>query len=384
VKYTLPAANSYYSLEIVKPNGEVFHANSMYSSSMINKETGWLAYELFDMDGEYKARIKISDYAKDYDFSNGAVSDWTTISFQKPEVSYDTPTNLRWLDDGTATWDPVDDEGVEYTVKLYKDSEYKFKRQHLTQTSYKPDLSQFAEGNWTFTVTVMGKLDYKNASAESEQSAVLGKKENITGLAENADGNWYLYEDGEINTEFNGLFCDSKVGWWLVINGKIAFDFNDLYYDENYGWWKITGGAVDFGYTDLYGSPTYGWWKVTGGAVDFGFTDLYGSPQYGWWLVTGGAVDFGFTDLYGSPTYGWWKINGGAVDFGYTDLYGSPTYGWWLVSGGAVDFSYSDIFKSSSVGNWKVAGGAVDFGYNGDYNSQRYEHCYVRNGQANF
>ncbi len=342
-------------------------------------------------------------------------SEIKSIEYTKPAEVLATPTGLRWdaRNAWTVAWDPVQDANY-YLVTVYKNGDMKARgiRAITEKSPYTTfDVSRtFSSADptadeYTFDVRAYNTdLDFRGCSEISARSAAYAGT-NLNGLAPGADG-WYLYENGKVNTYYNGLYYDDEVGWWLIFNGSVAFDYNDLYYDETYGWWKIVGGAVDFGYNDLFGSPaygwwkvtggtvdfgyselyespTYGWWKVTGGAVDFGYNDLYGSPTYGWWKVTGGAVDFGYTDLFGSPTCGWWKVTGGAVDFGYNDLYGSPLYGWWLVSGGAVDFGYTDIYNSPSVGNWKVSGGAVDFGYYGYYNSPKYGRCYVRGGQAN-
>ncbi len=206
----------------------------------------------------------------------------------------------------------------------------------------------------------------------------------LNGIAQGSDGNWYLYENGNINYSYSALYNDATYGWWLVENGQVNFGFNDLYCDPNVGWWKISGGSVDFGYSDLYESPTFGWWKINGGAVDFGYTDLYGSPMYGWWKINGGVVDFSYTDLYESPTFGWWKINGGAVDFWFTDLYESPYFGWWKINGGAVDFWYTDLYESPTFGWWKVTGGAVDFGYSDLYGSPAYGWWLVSGGAVDF
>ena len=408
LKHTLPVKNMFYSLEIEKPDGEISYSCTKYTGGNC-QENGWLAYDLFDMDGEYKARVKISKTWQDYDFSGGAVSDVASIYFEMPTESYDVPGNPRWRPDGTAVWDAVSDTDVEYIVKIYKNSKYQYMRRYITQTSYKPDLSQMGEGDWTFTVTASGDPTYKNPSEESPMSPVLGKenddeikdsdstdeseKSDIEdekpepvkdGLAQAEDGNWYLYENGHVNKVYNGFFNDCELGWWLVLEGRVALEFSDLYYDADYGWWKIASGAVDFGFSDLYESPKYGWWKINGGRVDFEFNDFYCSPMYGWWKINCGKVDFEFTDIYGSASYGWWKVNGGAVDFGFTDLYESPSYGWWLVNGGMVDFGYSDVFRSPQYGDWFVYGGAVAFGFTGQFDSPKYGSCYVDDAAVTF
>lgn len=177
------------------------------------------------------------------------------------------------------------------------------------------------------------------------------------------NGNYYLYKDNVICSEYNGLYYDERLGWWLINSGAVDFTYSELYGDANYGWWKISNGTIDFSFSDLYYSPNCGWWKINNGSVDFGYTDFYYSPTLGWWKINNGTIDFGFTDLYCSPTIGWWKVNNGAIDLGYTDLYCSPTYGWWKVNGGTLDLVYSDLYYSPTLGWWKVNNGALDLGY---------------------
>ncbi len=274
----------------------------------------------------------------------------------------------------------------------------------------------------------MSDISYDCESEELDPDYPSG---GTNGICIGTDGEMYLYENGEIKTEYYGLYnddendCtwlirdgivqkdyyglyeDSSYGWWLVENGKVNYDYNDLYYDQNVGWWKIAGGTVDFGYTglydslscgwwlifngsvafdysDLYCDAVCGWWKVYCGAVDFGFTDLYNSPSCGWWKVNGGMVDFGYSDLYDSPSCGWWKVNEGYVDFGYSDLYNSPSCGWWKVNEGYVDFGFTDLYNSPSCGWWKVNGGMVDFGYSDLYDSPIYGWWLVSGGYVNF
>ncbi len=214
--------------------------------------------------------------------------------------------------------------------------------------------------NGRYTSNTYGEWEISGGNAVRQISG--GNNTAIMdGLAPSTDGNWYLYQNGMIVTDFNDLYCDPNLGWWKIRNGAVDFDYTDLYYSPAYGWWKISGGAVDFGFTDLYCSPVYGWWLIAGGTVAFDYYDLFGSPTYGWWKVNGGAVDFGFTDLYCSPSCGWWLVNGGTVAFDYTDLFYSPTYGWWKINGGCVDFGYTGWYNSPTYGNWNIGGGAVLF-----------------------
>ncbi len=230
-----------------------------------------------------------------------------------------------------------------------------------------------------------GKEDNKGEDNKNNNSVT---DNNISGLRQADDGNWYLYDNGKINTEYTGLYCDETYGWWLVREGRIDFDYNDLWYDENVGWWKISGGTIDFGYTGLYASPNcgwwligcgtvafdyndlwydenVGWWKISGGTIDFGYTGLYDSPSCGWWLIGCGTVAFDYNELWYDENVGWWKISGGAIDFGYTGLYASPNYGWWLINGGTIAFDYNGLWNDENYGVWEISGGTINFGYPG-------------------
>lgn len=188
-----------------------------------------------------------------------------------------------------------------------------------------------------------------------------------TGLAPAADGNWYLYNNGVIDSNYSGLYCDSNYGWWLIKNGAIDFGYTGLYNDVNCGWWLIDKGAIAFYYNGLYNDANCGWWLINNGAIDFGYNGLYNDAYCGWWLINNGAVNFGYNGLCYDVYCGWWKINGGAVDFGYTGLYNDVNCGWWLVNGGAIDFGFTGLYEDANYGWWAVKGGAVDFGYTGTY-----------------
>ena len=205
----------------------------------------------------------------------------------------------------------------------------------------------------------------------------------LTGLAAATDGNWYLYENGVVNRNYYGLYCDSNYGWWLVENGRVAFDYTGLYNDVNCGWWLVGEGRVCFEYNGLWGDSQYGWWLVSGGMVDFGYTGLYNDVNCGWWLVGGGRVCFEYNGLWGDSQYGWWLVEGGTVNFGYTGLYCDANVGWWLVGSGRVCFEYNDLWGDPQYGWWLVEGGTPSFGFTGlvQYAGNWW---YVENGALNF
>ena len=49
-----------------------------------------------------------------------------------------------------------------------------------------------------------------------------GATRALDGLAMAEDGNWYLYQNGTVASDYNGLAAN-EYGWWNVVNGKVVF-----------------------------------------------------------------------------------------------------------------------------------------------------------------
>lgn len=258
---------------------------------------------------------------------------------------------------------------------IYGGVTYRLSDASLASVDSQGILKGLAGGNLTITM-----MNGSNALATKNVLIY----EPYTGIKKANDGNFYLYEKDVINTAYNGLYCDKKLGWWLVNNGKVAMDYNGIYCDARYGFWLISGGTINFGYSDLYCDSKLGWWKINGGTIDFEYTGLYCSPSIGWWMISSGALNNTYNDLYCDANLGWWKVNNGTIDFGYNGLYFSPTYGWWKVIGGTLDLTYNDIFCDVNYGWWKVNGGTIDLAYNGLFCSPTYGWWLITGGQLNF
>lgn len=74
----------------------------------------------------------------------------------------------------------------------------------------------------------------------------------LDGLNKAADGKWYYYTDGKINTEFTGM-AKNEYGWWYMKNGQIVRTYTGLAQNE-YGWWYMKNGQV---YRTFTGKITY-------------------------------------------------------------------------------------------------------------------------------
>ena len=186
------------------------------------------------------------------------------------------------------------------------------------------------------------------------------------------DGQWYYYNDGNIDMSYTGL-ASNEYGWFYIRNGVIDWSYTGLASNE-YGWFYVNGGALDWSYTGLAGNE-YGWFYVSNGALDWSYTGL-ANNEYGWFYVNGGVLDWSYTGL-ASNEYGWFYINGGALDWGYTGL-AYNEYGWFYVSNGALDWGYTGL-AYNEYGWFYVNNGAIDWSYTGlAYNDNGW--FYVSNG----
>ena len=166
------------------------------------------------------------------------------------------------------------------------------------------------------------------------------------------DGQWYYYNDGNIDMSYTGLASNE------------------------YGWFYVSNGALDWSYTGL-ASNEYGWFYVNGGVLDWSYTGL-ASNEYGWFYINGGVLDWGYTGLAYNE-YGWFYVNNGAIDWSYTGLAYNDN-GWFYVSNGAIDWSYTGI-ASNDNGQWYIEGGQINWGYTGQisFNGRLYD---VSGGKA--
>ncbi|MCQ2520890.1 MAG: SGNH/GDSL hydrolase family protein [Lachnospiraceae bacterium] len=96
-------------------------------------------------------------------------------------------------------------------------------------------------------------------AAEEQGGASTSVEVNaFTGLAPDADGNFYLYIDGVKATYYSGLYNDATYGWRMIDHGQVAFYYNEVFGNPRDGGFKITNGAVDFSYSGWFISETEG------------------------------------------------------------------------------------------------------------------------------
>ena len=143
------------------------------------------------------------------------------------------------------------------------------------------------------------------------------------------DGQWYYYNDGNIDMSYTGLASNE------------------------YGWFYIRNGVIDWSYTGL-ASNEYGWFYVNGGALDWSYTGLAGN-EYGWFYVSNGALDWSYTGLVYSKDGTAYIVNG-ILDKDYTGVVEDSAGVLWYVENGMVNKEYNGYVKSDDV-TYKVING---------------------------
>ena len=197
-----------------------------------------------------------------------------------------------------------------------------------------------------------------NTGEDSENTGDNKPYGSYTGLV--YDGSWWCVSDGQIMSDYTGLWYDETVGWWYVEKGSINFDYNGLIFYAD-AWWCVAKGQVIFDYTGLWYDPYVGWWYVEKGTINFGYNGLIPYADC-WWCVAKGQVIFDYTGLWNDPYVGWWYVEKGIINFGYTGLI-LYADNWWCVADGRVIFDYSGWWSDPYVGIWYVENGVVNFAY---------------------
>ena len=73
-------------------------------------------------------------------------------------------------------------------------------------------------------------LSFTSVVAPSATALAAG----YTGLAQEANGNWYYYNNGQKVTSGTNL-VQNEYGWWRIVNGAVDFGCNSVESNE-YGW----------------------------------------------------------------------------------------------------------------------------------------------------
>ncbi len=118
----------YYSVE-VNDKYIGFSSETQANETEVVRGSTWLVLSTpmnaFKESGDYRCRIKVSDKPNDFDFSTGAVSDYSPVyTYKKPTWKLATPSRPYWSGNRTNTilWETVDYAGG-YRINLYRKDE---------------------------------------------------------------------------------------------------------------------------------------------------------------------------------------------------------------------------------------------------------------------
>ena len=185
-------------------------------------------------------------------------------------------------------------------------------------------------GNGSAIITATTMIGNVTAQCEVEVKGLTHE-----GMQKAANGNWYYYKNGAVDSNYTGMAKNYR-GWWYMTNGALDRTYTGM--AKNYrGWWYMTNGALDRTYTGM-AKNQYGWWYMTNGALDRTYTGM-AKNQYGWWYMTNGALDRTYTGM-AKNQYGWWYITNGALDRTFTGI-GTNAYGKWYMKDGMLQSTFS-------------------------------------------
>ena len=218
--------------------------------------------------------------------------------------------------------------------------------------------------------------------------------EQLNGVRQGEDGNWYCFENGSINFSCNDVLQNEN-GWWYIENGQVKFGFDGIAANQN-GEWYINKGKVDFSANNVlqvncesyYGNECNkynGWFHLVDGKLLKEKT--VAANQNGWWYINDlGKVDFDYNGI-GKNGNGLWCIENGKVNLGFTGIKncnGIKYYcesgrvcdnitnvvyingDWYYVQNGIVYSSEKPTVASNENGWWYIGtDGKVNFEYNG-------------------
>lgn len=205
------------------------------------------------------------------------------------------------------------------------------KRKKVTNTKWPRFLGLMA------ALVLMAVLTVLSVSAEGAKNGVQYNEQ---------DGNWYLYNNGQIAYGYNGTAWNNA-GLWVIQDGRVNFGVNGVQYinvgGEN-GWWNVENGRVAYD-KSVVSHNDAGWWYCPNGKVDFHYYGVAPNAA-GWWRIEGGKVNFNFHGLAQNAA-GWWKCTDGKVDFGFNGLFPNLK-GWWFIENGRI--------KTELTGNYNVHG----------------------------
>jgi len=151
-----------------------------------------------------------------------------------------------------------------------------------------------------------GKMQ-ENVTPEEPKSGEVSEKKN--GLCQEDNGDWYLYEDGEVDSEFTGIATKDGAEFF-VANGRMCSEANGLaLYDGT--WYFLAAGKIARGY-DGFAEYNGEWFMIKNGELDVNASGLY--PYNGGTFAFGaGRLLTGINGLWMNVDNEWYCLAHGKV-----------------------------------------------------------------------
>ena len=342
-------------------DGDVFKAGNVYryQATIAIKDDGC---DLIDLPAE-NVNVILKDFTEEYTVVHKSVSSYQlAMIYRITIVCPETCTVSFTTDKGTGTMEAVTGVYGKYTLPVNKFT---------------------APDGYKFKAWAIG-----SRSGEQKQP---GEQVNITentsiyavweksGLCIGADGKWYYYTNGVVNTSYTGMAKNAH-GVWYVKNGMLDRTYTGMCL---YGgkWIYVNKGKYDTTYTGM-AKNSAGWWYIKAGNLDRTYTGM-AKNSYGVWYMKEGKLDTTYTGmcLYNGK---WIYVNKGKYDTTYTGM-ARNFAGWWYMKNGVLDRTYTGMAKNS-YGVWYMKAGKLDRSftgmclYNGKWvyvNAGRYDTTYT-------
>ena len=248
-------------------------------------------------------------------------------------------------------YDSVLIEGVDYTLG-YSDN------MNIGTATITIDGIGNYKGTYSITFDIVyGSGMYKGADGQWYYYTNGKVDTSYTGLAKNAYGWWYMNK-GKLDTSYTGL-VKYKSNWVYVVNGKLNSTYTGLVkYKSN--WVYVNKGKLDATYTGLVKYKS-NWVYVSKGKLNSTYTGLV-KYKSNWVYVNKGKLDASYTGLVKYKS-NWVYVNKGKLDTSFTGMAKNP-YGWWYVTKGKLDLTFTGIAKNA-YGTWYLQKGKLDLTFSG-------------------
>ena len=231
--------------------------------------------------------------------------------------------------------------------------------------------------NGEFVAWSLGGTEYQPGDVITiSEDAVISAVWNLNGIEQAADGNYYYYVDGVVDTAQSGLKYYEPWNKWVYFEEGQWITTKDSLVEYDGSWFYVQNGELENNYSGLleYDSNLF---FVSGGQVQSSVNGLVLNSDGIWYYLGGGQVQKQYTGL-AEYDGAWFYVVNGELENNYSGLleYDSNLF---FVSGGQVQSSVNGLVLNSDGIWYYLGGGQVQKQYTGlaEYDGAWF---YIRNG----